>query len=226
MNAEYAARRAEFIKSNREHWRSALMQIFPLGIPERCQWSSLGAIISIFNVLGSTPDLNYLFLPDGGGSTLRRARASVEPDCIEFDTSGAYVVRPKALSFESFGDNLLEWAYFRLDTGGLKNTGIYGAQLIQRESVCELTPGRYVEHSAIGAGYYGYDEGGSPMELPRGARSVTRYLEGSFVVFAKSSTYNADTTTVDGRHAMVTAERFREYIRRNAEKCNEGAPRS
>lgn len=93
---------------------------------------------------------------------------------------------------------------------------MYDAPTSQYEALCELAPGHYVEYSAIDAGYYGHDEDGNEKRLPPGARSIMRWFEGSFVVFAKASTYNADKSTDDGRHAAMTVDEFREHIRRRS----------
>lgn len=146
------------------------------------------------------------------------ARESIEPGCIELlFPGGVYIVKPSTLLFRSFGPEY-EWAYFRLETERLNPSGIYEKLPYPHEELLELRPGHYVEYSVLERGFYGYDENGYEKPLPAEARPLTRVFEGSFVIFAKGSTYNRNPDTYDARHNKVTAEQFEQYIRRNAEE--------
>jgi serine/threonine-protein kinase len=44
------------------------------------------------------------------------------------------------------------------------------------------------------------------------ARPVHRYFGGSFVIFQKTSIYNHQPDTYDGRHNTMTSDAFREHV--------------
>ncbi len=204
----------DFHLQNNEQWAEVLNKIFPLSIPQRAIWEEIDDIIQILQILGTTPNLNHLFFPESGGLDLKNARRSVEEGCIELDFVSIYIVKPKRLIFESFGADA-NWNYFRLETGGLKPSGVYSNERLKgkiREDVSETYPGKYEDYDiAENRSYYrerGYD-------VPIGTRHVMRYFEGSFVIFNKRSPYNLDASTYDGRHNEMTTDEFREYIQRN-----------
>ena len=112
--------------------------------------------------------------------------------------------------FESFGNDE-EWNYFRLETGDLKEAGVYDALYLNGERsyepLTELTPGKYVDYGAWDNREYR----GEP--LPETARGLTRYLKGDFVIFRKTSLYNKNRSTYDGRHNKMSSSEFRVHIR-------------
>ncbi len=207
--------RSEFRKENLKNWDIFLNDLFDGEIPERYEWTDRQEIISILNKIGNDHNLNHTFFPDHGGHDLHGAADSVENECIELHFStgkGAYIIKPKSLSFESFGFPY-EWAYFRLETKQLEPSGIYdnyGDDI--KEEVTELPPGRYVERHYWDENFYGYDEGGVEKPLSDEARIIVRYFAGSIVIFAKGSTYNLAGKTYDGRHNKMSGAEFKDYI--------------
>lgn len=210
----------EFRQKNLVQWEATLKKIFPEGIPAGAEWRDLSTIISTLNMLGSPPSLNHTFTPPGGGLDLSGATISVEQGCIELNLDGIIdIVMPKFLKFYSFPGKDLEWAYFRLETGGIEPSGIYKDNTFSYEELTELRSGKYVERSYADIGFYGYDECGNEIPLPDEARVVSRVFEGAFVTFAKGSIYNAVTGTYDGRHNIMSDQEFFEYIKRSAERA-------
>lgn len=204
--------RDDFREKNLKQWEETLNNIFPLGVPEYYSWTNLEEIVSIFNKIGSINSLNHSFFPSGGGLDLTSAKLSIEPQCIELNFGGCInIFKPKSLDFNSFG-GANEWSYFRLETDELKPSGVYDDCTFCYEELTEIEPGKYVDRGIWEYGYYGYDENGQEKRLPKSARVVARYFNGSLVVFAKTSVYNQIDGTYDARHNKMGAEEFRKYI--------------
>ena len=81
-----------------------------------------------------------------------------------------------------------------------------------KEELTELHPGEYIHRCYWDAGCYEFDETGKELPLPGTARIVFRYFSGSFVIFAKGSTFNEISLKDDGRHLKMTEVEFKEYI--------------
>jgi hypothetical protein len=146
-----------------------------------------------------------MFFPTGGGLNLLSAKLSHETECIELDVGNAIIIKPQRLLFESFNFDE-EWNYFRLETDNLSPTGFY-PKVDEREYLTELEPLVYTD-----ANCYEYNDYNG-KELPKGARSINRFLnKSSFVIFQNTSKYNKIRSTYDGRHNKMTADRFKAYI--------------
>ena len=195
----------DYYEKNRIIWKEIIGEIFPTGVPQHCEWSGLNQIVSILNIIGSRENSNHMFYPTGGGMDIESAKLSTEKGCIEIFTGLTEILKPKCLSFQSFNND--RWNYFRIDTDALQPSGIYGEVGDEvSEELTELEPLHYVPRSHWDSEEYNGDP------LPKGARVLTRYLKGSFVIFSKSSPYNQHPTTYDGRHDKMNAEQFRSYI--------------
>lgn len=207
----------EFDVANRTEWRAALNLLFNGAAPSSATWTERNAIVKALSTIGQH-DLNHAFLPDGGGLDLDGAKLSVEEGCIELDISSfTCIVSPVELSFESFGADHLEWAYFRLETGPLLAFDSGKPLTAKGERATELRPGVYVDYSAWEQGYHGHDDNDNEIPLPKGARPIERLANGVFAIFAKSSFYNKITSTYDGRHAKMSREDFRAYVAEGVE---------
>ena len=204
----------DFHIRNNKQWTQVLNKLFPISIPRRVIWEDIDEIIKVLQILGSTPNLNHLFLPGGGGFDLLNARKSVEEGCIELDFEFIYIVKPKRLIFESFGVDT-NWNYFRLETGGLHPSGVYDEKTLDEEiseTVSETHPGKYLDYEVAAHPSY-YEEIGH--DIPDETRHVRRYFKGDFVIFNKRSHYNLNSSTYDGRHNNMNTDEFREYIQSN-----------
>lgn len=207
---------ADFQKRNPEEWKHAQKRIFPIATPSRAEWFDIETIVSILNTVGPKTNLNHLFFPRGGGLDLERAALSVrETGCIELTTDGLVsLLKPKSLHFESFGSGE-EWDYFRLECAPLEPSGVYESNERGYEEVLDLGGGSYVERIYWDHGEYD----GEP--LPDTAKPVSRYFEGAFVIFQKTSTYNKIPSTYDGRHSKMTSNEFRRHIEQMIELIRE-----
>lgn len=199
----------EFIKENLLKWEKVIKEIFPNEIPNRYTWRNIDEIISVLNKLGN---ISHAFMPSGGGDHLCGAKKSLEDGCIELDFGAMEIVKPISLTFHSFSPEYYEWAYFRLETGGLKPSGIYQNLNHDYEELTELPPGKYVNRSVWDAGFFGYDESGDEIPLPKGTRVISRLFKGAYVIFAEASSYNRVSSTYDGRHNKMSSEEFEDYI--------------
>lgn len=199
---------SDFSKSNPLEWKCAQKKLFPIGTPRHAEWNEIETIVSVLNAVGPKTNLNHLFFPSGGGLDLERAMLSQrEEGCIELVTDGHIsILKPKSFQFEGFGAGE-EWDYFRLECALLKPSGVYkDSSLNGYEEVLDLGRGQYVNRA-----YWDYGEyNGEP--LPEEARPISRYFEGAFVIFQKTSTYNRIPSTYDGRHSKMGAEEFRSHI--------------
>lgn len=210
---EWIAVSEDFQLRNELEWIEVGSKLFPFGIPSRAVWHDIDEICSVLRVAAGADGLNHMFYPDGGGMTLTGATRSHEKGLIELKRheQSVDVLKPKKLSFESFGKEL-EWCYFRLEATPIEPTAVEGG--LRSEGICEelveIAPNQYVHPSC-----WDYDEfNGKP--LPKTARRVQRYLKGSFVIFSTTSVYNQIPDTYDARHNAMTEEQFREYIERSA----------
>jgi len=213
--------RGDFETENLIVWEKIIRKLFPVAIPNNCLWKDIDSIISILNKLGSAGNINHTLFPAGGGHDLTGAKRSSEKGCIEFSTPNSVrIVKPKVLEFNYFPNNT-NWAYFRLETAGLKpiTPNINPSSI--KEKVTELEPGHYVEKEIWEKGYLGYNEKNNRILLPKSARIVSRYFRGSFVIFAKSSPYNKNHVTYDARHDRMNSKKFRQYIEKCIIKFNE-----
>lgn len=202
----------EFIGDNVSQWGALIQFIFHGKTPNSYQWNKLGDIVEILNLLGKHGGVSHVFMPDGGGLDISGAKVSGETGCIEIDFQGkSSIVKPISLSLETFDGNL-KWSYFRLDTGGLKESGIYDNHSGNEEALTQIESGNYLSYDVWSAGYQGFDEDGDEIPLPPQARPVTRHFNGSFVIFAKGSIYNQNSSTYDGRHNKMNSEKFKQYI--------------
>ena len=216
---------ADFHEMNQEQWFEVQQKLFPTSFPKRVVWENIDDIISVLNVICMYDNLNHLFFPVSGGLDLEGARRSSEKDCIELDFKLIDIVKPKRLLFESFGVEP-EWNYFRLELDKLEPSGVYEAEedddpyeeQYDHEAVSELEPGKYGDYDLVENRAY-YEEMG--RDIPEGARHVTRWFRGVFVIFNKRSTYNLDGSTYDGRHNEMSTDEFRDYIQNSIDIIRE-----
>ena len=199
----------DFRSQNLTEWKLVLKELFPVAIPNSSNWTNLDSMITVLNCLGRE-NLNHTFLPDHGGMDLVSAELASETDCLLLNVQGFYLVKPLLLSFHSFGTDY-EWAYFRLETAGLRSSGQTSAKTNVKEVVSEIEPGKYLDFNAVENWEY-FDEDGNPESLPQSARHITRYFGGTFVIFAKSSPYNEEQSTYDSRHNKMSDKEFEQYI--------------
>lgn len=194
-------------------WRELQTQLFPNTTPQRVIWENLSDIVYILNLIGSTPALNHMFYPSGGGMDLEGAKLGLEANTVELvvDLNCVDLIKPKRLIFENF-DTDTQWNYFRIETEGLEPTE-KGNIYFDYEELVEIEPLHYIDRVYWDYGYY---EG---EKLPLGARLVLRHMKGDFVIFSKTSFYNRASSTYDGRHNQMTTDEFREYIAKKVEKA-------
>jgi serine/threonine-protein kinase len=193
-----------FDKKNALDWIKIQKELFNEIIPTSCVWTNRDDIISVLNIIGRIESSNHSFLPGGGGLDLTGANLSSEPDCIELNMGTTpYICKPKNLQFESFGISS-NWSYFRLNTIRLEPiTSKYHHQEYF-EDLIELKTGEYVSRAE--------ENNDDIMEIFN--RYAVRMLSGSIVIFSKSSVYNDESSTYDGRHNKMSSGEFREYIQK------------
>ena len=75
----------------------------------------------------------------------------------------------------------------------------------------------YYDHELWDRGYMNYDESGREIPLPEDAHVVVRLLRGKILIVAKTSLWNSESATYDGRHDTMTTARIRDIIERSLE---------
>ncbi|WP_421990962.1 serine/threonine protein kinase [Qipengyuania sp.] len=210
----------DFHSRNIREWVELQRLLFPSGRPSTSKWEDIPSILNILAAVSKNQALNHMFFPTGGGFDLAGARRSHERGAIELKAGGSYVIHPSFISYESFGDGTI-WSYFWIQCAEVEPSGTEGAYIHKSgmtEQVVEIAPNEYISIDA-------WDEGefeGRP--LPKGARPVTRILNGALVIFAKRSWYNLASRTYDARHQKLGYEAFREHIAEVAKKHPEAPP--
>jgi len=193
---------ADFEKRNKEEWKLIQKELFPNTLPSRVIWEDINDIVKILNVIGSIDALNHMFIPGGGGMDLLNAKLASEEGCIELNTGLVDVVKPIRLIFESFSLDY-QWNYFRLE-------------------IDELEPFEANEREEYSLNYeFIVEDNSGNYRVKKRENEVGRelhryYKPGAFVLFQKTSIYNKNPSTYDGRHSKVSTEEFREYIKKQA----------
>lgn len=208
----------DFHRQNQQQWFEIQTKLFPTSIPQRVIWKDINDIIKVLKIVCSFDSLNHMFMPNSGGLDLVDARLSHEVGCIELDFQLIDIVKPKRLIFESFNYDY-EWNYFRLELDELQPSSVLEIDQEEApmekkyiyEEVSELSPANYYPHYILEDRDHYKDD----FQITDFSRQITRWFEGSFVIFCKRSTYNLDSSTYDGRHNNMTTDEFREYIQRS-----------
>ncbi len=205
----------DFSVKNLEQWRNILNKLFSGDIPLRKVWHEQSEIIDVLNKI-SVDDLNHTFFPGGGGLDLTAARRSFEEDCVELDFDGIIeITKIKVLTFNSFENDDLTWAYFRIETYPLEKSGVYELDDKEyTEQIFELFPGEYVDYGIYERPFWKYDSDGNTLPFPETSRRISRCLKGSYVIFAKASIYNRIPDTYDAIHRLHNEESFRAMIQK------------
>jgi len=192
--------------SQKSDWEFLNKYLFPFG-QESAVWRNVDRIIEILNIVGTSRAYNHMLLSSNGGLDFKKAERAYEENCIYiYDDLGlCYLVKPKCLIYESFGNNYT-WNYFLLELDELPPII---SDIDDRELLIEDYPGNYVSTPDSQYGVYDYDDG---TPLPKEAKEVVRYLKGKFLFVLKYGQYNGISATYDGRHDMCTSEQFRKYI--------------
>ena len=204
----------DFQNRNLTEWFEIQNILFPISSPQQSSWSDIDSVCAVLTEISQVKSLHHMFYPSGGGNTITGVSKAAEPGMITLHIGDKMVelLKPKKLTYESFGLDP-EWNYFRLEAEVIEPTGIKNSLSSDGmyEALTELEPGVYADINC-----WEYNEyNGQP--LPEISRPATRYLNGSFVFFCTSSTYNHTSSTYDARHNKMSEDEFREYIKRN---CN------
>jgi len=194
----------DIIEKNKKNWEDTLIKLFPSGIPDSCEWTKVEEIISVLNTIGSISNTNYIFPPIGGVTEIKSSKLSHERGCIEIYTGIANILKPKRLLFESFNDAM--WNYFRIETSAIPASGVYKNNDGSFEDLVEIEPGRYIKLDYCVFNEY---EG---EEFPDTARTIIRFFEGTFLIFAQSSYFNNVHKKYYPRFNKMNAVEFKSFI--------------
>ena len=211
----------DFDTRNKSDWVAAIAQAFGEVPPQSMEWTDLDEMLRVLTPF-IRKDLDHIMMPKGGGQDMESIARSVEPGCLEFCATScvADICRPAALVFEYFPKS--EWnSFFLLGTQSLLPSGVYGDSDATDEEVCEPSPGEYIDRSHYDTGILGYDEDRREIPLPEASRIVSRHMQGKFLIVAKRSIWNCDSSTYDGRHSQMTSQQIREQIQNAIDRMSE-----
>lgn len=169
---------------NVQEWEEKIIKIFPTAIPNECTWFDEIDILNVLFTLCSKKVAN-IFYPEGKKSGIYGVDFSTEDKCIELITENTIdIVSPLKLSFHYY-DDALEWSYFRLETGDLKQISKTKNEL-HKEALISFDDGNYLDVMS-GVEKYG-DKDKLESLLIEDAKLVNRYIKkSSFLIFARSS---------------------------------------
>ena len=196
-------------KENLLQWVEINHKIFPLHEPDHAEWTELGRMVGILNILGTYDSLNHLFFPNGGGLDLTGARLARDPQSIELEFGGlVFEAQPARLVYERISEDF-QWSYFRLELNVIEPK--YEQYVVDpyMEEYGEVTRADGTIEAIHLRKYDDLDEN----EIARlKARHVVRYLKGSLLVFHKNSLYNQLVSKYRGEHEKMSAEEFKRQI--------------
>ena len=169
---------------NVQDWEEKIINIFPTAIPNECEWFDEIDILNVLFTLSSNKVAN-IFYPEGKKLGIYGVDFSTEDKCIELITENTIdIVSPLKLSFHYY-DEALEWSYFRLETGDLKQISKTKNEL-HKEALISFDDGNYMDVIS-GVEKYG-DKDKLESLLIDDAKLVNRYIKkSSFLIFARSS---------------------------------------
>lgn len=194
-------------KSNYSEWKYLQNKLFPGTVPLHAEWRDIDSIIKVLNYVGGMPGLNHMFIPTKGGQDVDFAEHAAEEGCIYLVAGGHYVLKPRKLELENFGQDDYRWSYFRLELQTLEPVTEFLYEDC-RETLIEDYPGHYVVSKLMNYGRY--DDG---ERFPEDYKWVDRFTKGAFVIFSKQSIYNYISGTYDARHNKMGSAEFRNYIK-------------
>jgi len=171
---------------NVQDWEEKIIKVFPTAIPNECTWFDEIDILNVLFTLCSNKVAN-IFYPEGSKLGIYGVDFSTEDKCIELITENTIdIVSPLKLSFHYY-DEALEWSYFRLETGDLKQISKTKNEL-HKEALISFDDGNYLDVMS-GVEKYG-DKDKLDSLLIEDAKLVNRYIKkSSFLIFARSSDF-------------------------------------
>ena len=184
-------------------WKYYQNKLFPHGTPENAQWHNKNNILNILKIVAKTSHMNHVLFPDGGGLDLLAASIGPEPNTLELNIQGNFLLSPRVLYYESFHEHPND-NYFLLELNKLKP--IAEIACLHSERLTCLSPLNYAP--GLCWSYNDYDGN----DLPVGSRMITRILDGKLLFLSKSSLYNSIPSTYDGGHSKLTNDQLRNII--------------
>lgn len=194
--------------SDADEWKFIANRIFRGRIPRRAVFDDPAEIVGVLNILAESSALNHIMFPGGGGLDLMGAELAAEEGFIAVNADNTInILKPQCLYFESFSDP--RWNYFFLEAEEAKPVESLPISYWGEQNLVEDFPGHYVCADDSIYGVYDYDSG---KPLPQGAKIVTRFCRGKFLIVFKTGTYNYIQATYDGRHNVMSNDELRSYF--------------
>lgn len=192
----------------RDEWLFMEESLFQHNHPQSTIWTELRDIEYVLRVVANSYAYNHLLYSQQGGLDLTDVSLASENGFLELRANGlTHILKPKCLHYETFENSA--WNYFLLEIQ--KVEPILKENEDGVEVLVEDIPGHYVNADDFVYGVYNYDSG---EPLPKTARQVERFCEGTMMIVMKMGTYNAIAATYDGRHGNMTPLQLRDYVLR------------
>lgn len=161
----------DFKTRNPYEWEDALQNIFPHGIPDRCEWLEHNQILSVLSVLVNYDNLNHFFYPNRGGDDMKSI--ALTSDNKKLVVNKNILIEPEKLVFRS--NSTYKLSYFRLIVKPSDRISNDQGDGIEEEYISDQ------DYNFIANLGEDYEEG----------IEISKYLKGSFVFVNKRSKINA-----------------------------------
>lgn len=187
----------DFNTRNPYEWEDALQNIFPHGVPDKCEWEDNPQIHSVLSVLVKYDNLNHFFYPNRGGDDMKFIMLTSDNKKLVINRT--ILIEPEKLIFRS--NSTYELSYFRL--------------IVKPSEAVSNDQGEGIEEEYISDQDYNFIA--NIGEEYNDGIEVTRYLKGSFVFVNKRSKINAlrgvyrDNLFLDGYSGIHDAIPHDEY---------------
>lgn len=197
---------------NARRWSEALKATFPKNVPASAAWTDPREMVHVLSPFCGQA-VNHTMLPRSGGMDILKISYDDAKGLIELwpNARVAYVARPQTLEFRHVEASPVD-SFFMLTNASLDPSGVYEDFTGNYEEILELPDGEQMDRSHLDLGYIGHTENGEEIPLPDEYRLVCRYLDGKFLMVAKSSLWNRVTATYDGRHNKLSADEIQKQL--------------
>jgi hypothetical protein len=185
-----------------DEWLAIQRELFPFGVPAAAEWTDINAIGEVLSRLGGSRIASHVFMPGGGGFDITGAIAGKWAGTLELklDFEFNLIVSPARLSFRRIDADRTR-DFYLLEMRELAPPAGFAARPgDNRLEFTEFPDGRWVSSSAIDRNEW---EG---QPLPADSRSVILCTHGRLLFVMRTSSYNSDPSTYDGRHGSLTAD--------------------
>jgi hypothetical protein len=174
--------------------------------------------VRVLNLIASEPTGNHIYTPNGGWANLRQSHLGAEPGSIELRFITPKLVKPCALIFVNFGDDIL-WNYFRIITGEQPLSSIQTEEYYSPNRfsaiINQIMPARYAASEDRDSIYGSYITPETTKELNRNSGG------NDFVIASPASPINHILLKDETLHRRLGHKGFRDFIQKLINRSRE-----